>query len=122
MKIKIWLFVSNNGDGSAAVRLFPSEQAAEGFANFNEETDSGSYDRMEDDIQQIEFEIDEKGNILQPALTKIVNGILYENYSWKHGKNTYICQEKTDWSYNDLSHLKPKELKDEKNEKKSKRK
>lgn len=51
MKIKLWLYIMNLGDGSCAVKFFSSKENAENFASKDDE-------RFCDDIYYKEIDID----------------------------------------------------------------
>jgi hypothetical protein len=59
IKVKLWIYVKNGGDGSCSTSLFSSEEAAEKYAEPDDE-------RYQEDIQQETFEVDENGNLLTP--------------------------------------------------------
>lgn len=101
MKITLWLYMQNAGDGSANARVFPSKRTAELYA---ETTDLGG--RFCDDISSITIEVDAQGNLLQPPLTKIDSkGILRENYKIVDGKKTYKYTNPTDWDVRNMGHV-----------------
>ena len=60
MKIKVYYYISNCGDGSCAVHFFNSEQEAEDYASQDDE-------RFCEDIQSRILEIDECGRLLNES-------------------------------------------------------
>lgn len=59
IKVKIWVYMQNNGDGSGSPKFFNSSEAAEKYAEDDNE-------RMCEDIDCHTLEIDENGNLLNP--------------------------------------------------------
>lgn len=59
MKVKVWTYVENLGDGSCAVRFFNSREEAEAFAGEDDE-------RYCDDINPETLEFDDNGVLLNP--------------------------------------------------------
>lgn len=60
MKVKVWTYVENLGDGSCAVRFFNTEEEASAYA------DDDNSDRFCDDINPETLEFDESGKLLNP--------------------------------------------------------
>lgn len=61
MKVKFWLYMSSNGDGSVSALFFKSEKDAEKYAEKDDE-------RFCDDIYSKELEFDENGVLLNPSI------------------------------------------------------
>lgn len=59
MKVKFWVHIHNMGDGSAVAKFFNSKEAAEAFAE-------GDDERFCEDVEPKELEFDEQGNLLTP--------------------------------------------------------
>lgn len=59
MKVKFWMYIANNGDGSCSAKFFRSEANAEKYA-------SGDDERNCDDIYAKTLEFDDEGNLLTP--------------------------------------------------------
>lgn len=59
MKVRIWCYIENQGDGSAVPRFFNSKQKAEAFAKNDNE-------RYCEDIQYRDLEFDTQGKLLNP--------------------------------------------------------
>ena len=61
-KVKIWVFIEDLGDGSAALRVFGSEEKANSYADH---VDSKHYSqRFCDDIDDLSLEFDENGKLI----------------------------------------------------------
>lgn len=56
IKVKFWLYMQNQNDGSAVAKFFNSEEAAEEYAKDDVE-------RFSDDIYSKELEFDLEGNL-----------------------------------------------------------
>jgi hypothetical protein len=59
IKATVWVYMKNNGDGSASPCFFNSEDAAEKYAENDDE-------RYCEDIDRHTLEFDENGNLLTP--------------------------------------------------------
>jgi hypothetical protein len=59
MKATIWIYSQNNGDGSASPVVFGSREAAEAYAEPDDE-------RFGEDIKSVGLEFDEQGKLLTP--------------------------------------------------------
>lgn len=69
MKVKIWTLPTNNGDGSASVCIFESQEAAEEYVAISEA-------EMEDCIYPRDLEFDEYGILLNPDRWDSANDLL----------------------------------------------
>ncbi len=61
MKIKGWIHIQNNGDGSAGVNFFKTEEEAQRSADKELEEFELSFC---DNVERFEFKVDEKGNLI----------------------------------------------------------
>jgi hypothetical protein len=59
IKAKVWIHIHSQGDGSAVVYFFSTEEAAEKYAEHCDE-------RFSDDIYSEELEFDQDGKLLTP--------------------------------------------------------
>lgn len=59
MKIKLFIYMQNMGDGSVAARFFKTAESADNYASYDNE-------RMCDDIDHVTLEFDDAGNLLTP--------------------------------------------------------
>lgn len=93
IEVKFAYAVKNGGDGSAFIQIFKTEAEAEKYLADDDE-------RFCDDVSTASFFIDEKGNILQPPNTKLVDGTIYNNYKLPKHKapGFHFYTDKTDWS------------------------
>ena len=57
--LTFWIYACNGGDGSVSTLTFSSKEAAEKYAERDDE-------RMEEDIREITLNIDENGKLLDP--------------------------------------------------------
>lgn len=59
MKVKLWYFIKNCGDGSCVPKFFKSKKAAENYAEFFDE-------RFCEDVDSVTLEFDDDGNLVTP--------------------------------------------------------
>jgi len=64
MKVKIWIYIKNNGDGSCSARFFSSEKDAQFYAKDDDE-------RNTDDIYQCILKFDDNGKLLNPHIKEV---------------------------------------------------
>jgi hypothetical protein len=63
MKVTIWIYIENLGDGSCAARITDSEESAEKLAENDDE-------RFCDDIYSKTLEFDDNGKLLNPYVKR----------------------------------------------------
>lgn len=59
IKVRLWTYIKNFGDGSYGIRFFKTKDAAETYASYDDE-------RCCDDINLYELEFDLEGNLITP--------------------------------------------------------
>lgn len=115
LAVKFWLYVSNNGDGSASGHLFASQEEARAYAGLDENGDSEDSEQFtEADPVEITLRVDENGKLLPPPMTTLnEEGFLIENFmikgskkeelttevAEKRPKGVFVYQEPCDWCW-----------------------
>lgn len=89
LAIKFWLYISNNGDGSASGHIFKSEEEAQAFAG-----EGNGEEFTESEPVEVILRVDEQGNLLPPPMTAFnKQGFLIENYQIRGDKKVELTPE-----------------------------
>lgn len=85
--VKFWKVVVSGGDGSAYAMIFKTEKEAEKYLE-----ESGG-DRFSDDRPvEVTLKVDQDGNLLQPPLSEIKDGILHDAFCIPKKSSKPTCE------------------------------